>query len=296
MLIREEKADFTVKLMCRLLDVSKSSYYDWAKQKKPDGRYVPDRNAIKAEVLKCWEGSKGAMGGWSVWKTMLKGGHQVTLWLVRRLMRELGIHGAQKQKRLTTTVPDPNAASRDDLIRRDFTSPVPTIKLSGDITYLRLNPKTTLYLAVVIDLCTRMVVGWAVADHMRAELVVDALKNAWKAGLVAQGAVFHSDKGSQYTSKLYKGFADTIAVRLSTGRKATCFDNAVSESYFATLKKEWFYRNSFVDEAELKSSLAHYIEIYYNHKRPHSTLGGNTPWEEHELHMGDRKATMCEAA
>ena len=211
-------------------------------------------------------------------------------------MRELGIRGITPMKKVTTTSQDPKAPSCKDLIRRDFTSPVPTIKLAGDITYLRLNATTTLYLAVVIDLCTRMVVGWEIADNMRAELVVAALKKAWSAGMVALGAIFHSDKGSQYTSRLFGSFAETISVRLSQGRKATCFDNAVSESFFATLKKEWFYRESFSSREELERGLAQYIEIYYNCKRPHSTLDGNTPSEEYELHFKYWQDTMRKVA
>ena len=283
-------------MMCRLLDVSKQAYYDWKSPSRTDGRRAHDRDRLKEEVLRHWEASKGRMGAWSIWKKMNKAGVKITLWLVRTLMRELGIHGIQKEKKVITTVQDPTASSRIDLIKGDFTAPVPTIKLAGDITYLKLNAKTTLYLAVVIDLCTRMIVGWAVADNMRAPLVVDALRSAAKNGMVALGAIFHSDLGSQYTSKLYRDFCDSISVRLSCGRKATCFDNAVSESFFATLKKEWFYRESFPGEAELTASLTRYIEIYYNRQRPHSTLDGNTPVEEFDMHMRPVSATMRKAA
>jgi transposase InsO family protein len=200
-------------------------------------------------------------------------------------MREMGIYGIQPKHKVITTIADPDGPSREDLIRRDFTAPVPTIKLVGDITYLKVNSHTTLYLAVIIDLCTRMVVGWQVADNMRWTLVGDALKMAWRNGMVALGAIFHSDRGSQYTSKAYRDLADTFSVRLSSGRKATCADNAVAESFFATLKKEWFYRNDFSSPEELKASLSRYIEIYYNRQRPHSTLNGNTPLEEYEMHM-----------
>lgn len=236
------------------------------------------------------------MGVWSIWKKMNNSGTKISLWLVKILMRELGICGTQPKRKVITTLQDPSAAAREDLIRRNFTAPMPTIKLAGDITYLKLNAKTTLYLAVVIDLCTRMVVGWELADNMRATLVVAALKNAWRNGLVALGAIFHSDAGSQYTSRLFKGFTDTISVRLSRGRKATCFDNAVSESFFATLKKEWFYREKFTSEEELRASLARYIEVYYNRQRPHSTLDGNTPVEEFEMHMNPSFDTMDKAA
>jgi len=281
-------------MMLDLLQIPKSTYYGWRSPKKSDGRRVAGRDKLKADVYKRWKESKGVMGAWSIWTKMNKADTKITLWLVRKLMRELGISGIFKKRKTVTTVQDPTASSRDDLIKRDFTSPVPTIKLVGDITYLRLNARRTLYLAVVIDLCTRMVVGWELADNMKAGLVVSALKNAWRNGLVAVGAIFHSDKGSQYTSKLFRTFADSVTVRLSTGRKATCFDNACAESFFATLKKEWFYRNTFDSEEEMRASLARYIEVTYNRQRPHSTLDGNTPAEEYEMHMYPIKSVTIE--
>lgn len=283
-------------MMCRLLEVSKSAYHAWRRPGRVDARRAEGREEAGRMVLEEWDASGGVMGAWSVWKRLTKRGADVTLWLVRRLMREMGIRGAGSPRKEQTTKQDPGAKARTDLIRRDFTSPVPTIRLAGDITYIRLDANTTLYLAVVIDLCTRMVVGWELAGHMRAELVRDALAKAWRAGMVAIGAIFHSDKGSQYTSGLFGDFAKAISVRLSTGRKATCFDNAVSESFFATLKKEWLYRNSFSCREELASSLARYIEVYYNRRRPHSTLGGNTPAEEMGLHLDYWEATMDKAA
>ena len=248
------------------------------------------------DVFAQWEASKGRMGAWSIWKKLRSKGKGITLWLVKTLMRELGIRGITPKKKIVTTTQDPNAPSRKDLIRGDFTSPVPTIKLAGDITYLKLDNTTTLYLAVVIDLCTRMVVGWKLSDNMKAQLVVDALKSAWQTGMVAIGAIFHSDLGSQYTSRLFCEFAEMISVRLSSGRKATCFDNAICESFFATLKKEWFYRELFSDRRELEDSLAHYLEIYYNCQRPHSTLDGNTPSEEYGLHFSYWQDMMKKAA
>lgn len=294
-MIKAEKANFKVNMMCNVLKVSKSAYYAWRKG-KPDNRRADGRESLKSEIMRRFKESKGVMGGWSIWTTMINDGYKLSLWLMRKLMAELGIKATPKKKKFKTTVPDPAAALRPDLIRRDFTSPAPTIKLTSDITYLRLDKTTTLYLAVVIDLCTRMVVGWELANHMRTSLVVNALKMAWKNGLVALGAIFHSDRGSQYTSKALRSFADAICVRLSCGRKATCFDNAVAESFFATLKKEWYHRQHFASAEEMRASLGQYIEIYYNRMRPHSTLGGNTPAEEYDMHVLGSKAIMREAA
>ena len=147
-------------------------------------------------------------------------------------MSELGIRGICPNASKRTTVPDPEAPERPDLIRRDFSCPVPTTKLVGDITYLRTTGGF-IYLAVVIDLCTRMVVGWSIRDSMRAGLVVSALDMAYSRGYVAGGAISHSDRGSQYTSAELAAWAAAHGVRLSVGRTGSCHDNAVAESLCA---------------------------------------------------------------
>ena len=144
------------------------------------------------------------------------------------------------------------------MIKRDFTSPLPTCKLVGDITYLRTR-EGWLYLATVIDLCTRMVVGWAMSERMTAGIVVEALERAWRRGYVAGNAIFHSDRGSQYTSRILARWADEHDVRLSVGRTGSCHGSAVAESFFGTLKNEMY-------------SLRR-----YNRNRPHSTIGYQVP-------------------
>jgi transposase InsO family protein len=194
-------------------------------------------------------------------------------------MRALGIAGIQPHAKKRTTIPAPDAASRPDLIRRDFSAALPTIKLVGDITYLKTS-EGWLYLAVVIDLCTRMVVGWSMDVHMRTSLVISALRMAKKLGLVALGAIFHSDRGSQYTSKQYKEFADTGSVRLSVGCTGTCHDNAVAESFFSMLKNEMYYQQEFATRADARAAVMEYIEIDYNRQRRHSTIDYQIPAEK----------------
>ena len=152
-------------------------------------------------------------------------------------MRELGIKGCTPYKSKRTTIPDKNAKPKPDLMRRDFTSPIPTYKLVGDITYLRTH-QGWLYLSTVIDLNTRMVVGWSLSERMTADIVVNALASAKARGYVAENAIFHSDKGAQYTSRLLAEWARDNNVRLSCSRTGNCHDNAVAESFFATLKNE----------------------------------------------------------
>lgn len=161
------------------------------------------------------------------------------------------------------------------MIKRDFTSPLPTCKLVGDITYLRTR-EGRLYLATVIDLCTRMVVGWAMSERMTAGIVVEALERAWRRGYVAGNAIFHSDRGSQYTSRILARWADEHDVRLSVGRTGSCHGNAVAESFFGTLKNEMYSLRMWATREDARNGVIDYIERRYNRNRPplHDRLPG----------------------
>lgn len=187
-----------------------------------------------------------------------------------------GIRGVAPNSRKRATVPDPGAPPRPDLVRRNFEPPVPTTVLCGDITYLKTG-QGWLYLATVIDLCTRMVVGWSLSERMTADIAVSALDMARSRGYVAGGAIFHSDRGAQHTSRLLGEWASANDVRLSVGRTGSCHDNAVSESFFATLKNEMYSLRSWPTRAQARSAVVGYIEGYYNRARPHSTIGYQTP-------------------
>jgi putative transposase len=162
------------------------------------------------------------------------------------------------------------------LIRRDFSSPVPTTKLVGDITYLRTTGGF-IYLAVVIDLCTRMVVGWSIWDNMKAGLAVSALEMARSRGYVTGGAIFHSDRGSQYTSAELAAWAAAHDVRLSCSRTGSCHDNAIAESFFGTLKNEWYHHERLADASTTRHKAIEFIELYYNRFRPHESIGDRVP-------------------
>lgn len=161
-------------------------------------------------------------------------------------------------------------------MRRDFTSPVPTYKLVGDITYLRTG-EGWLFLATVIDLCTRMVVGWSLSDRMTADIAVAALESAKSRGYVAGNAIFHSDRGAQYTSRTLAEWARANDVRLSCSRTGNCRDNAVAESFFATLKNEMYHRRRFPTRDAAKHAVIEFIEADYTRRRPHSTIGYQVP-------------------
>lgn len=272
-----EKANYPIAMMARLLHVSRSGFYYWLKRAEPQDPWV----GLRARIEKLWLNSDKVFGARQIHSKLIAKNSEATLYRVRKCMSELGIAGCQPRSSKKTTVQDPNAPKRPDLIGRNFDAPIPATCLMGDITYLKTG-QGWLYLAVVIDLCTRMVVGWAMADHMRTSLIVSALDMAYARGYVAGNGIFHSDMGSQYTSHEFAQFADSIDVRLSVGRKATCYDNAVAESWFASLKNERYYRYSYATRDEAKVAVIDYIEAFYNRMRPHSSIGNQVPAEKME--------------
>jgi transposase InsO family protein len=242
----QEKANYPVAMMARLLKVARSGYYKWvkvtnggtvSKTRSPRAR---ERAWIAKLVLQAFRSAKMRHGARRIRAQLARLGVGASLWLVRKIMAELGLVAVQPRAAKRTTIPAADAQTRLDLVRRRFAPPVPGTHLVGDITYLKTG-EGWLYLATVIDLTTRMVIGWQMADHMRVSLVADALTMAHRTGLVAAGAVFHSDRGSVYTSADYTRLANSLDVRLSVGRTGVCWDNAVAESFFASLKNEMFH-------------------------------------------------------
>ena len=272
LLMRAERANHAVTMMARLLGVSASGFYAWLKKGEDDDPWA----ALRAETERVWLGSSKRFGARSILHSLPPQFAGTTLYRVRKCMRELGIRGVRKNRSKRTTIPDEGAAARPDLVRRDFTSPIPTYKLVGDITYLRTG-EGWLYLATVIDLCTRMVVGWAISERMTADIVVSALEMAWGRGYVAWGAIFHSDRGSQYTSRMLARWAEAHGMRLSVGRTGSCHDNAVAESFFSCLKGDMYDLKSWKTRSEARFAVVEFIEAYYNRAKPHSSVGWRIP-------------------
>jgi transposase InsO family protein len=276
-LIESEKANYPVVWMCRMLKVARSSYYAWttAVMSAAGAR----RHELAGEIVKVFHDFKEVYGCRRIARELNKNGVACSIGLVASIMREEGLRAVQPRAYKRTTQPGDAPVSHPDLIGGDFTpSPaaVPGDRLVGDITYLSTG-EGWLYLATVIDLATRMVVGWQMATHMRTSLVTDALQMAFDAGHVNPDAIFHSDRGCQYTSKEFAAFCKKIDVRPSVGRTGVCWDNAVAESFFATLKNEMYYRYRFDTRARARFSVAEYIEVFYNRKRMHSSIGYRTP-------------------
>jgi transposase InsO family protein len=274
--IDAEKANYPVAWMCRLLKVPRSSFYAWRNRAETAG--AARRRELAVLVRAAFEAGRGAYGCRRVAAVLNRDGHPCSVGLAADLMRELGLRACQPRAYKRTTVPGEEPVTSPDLIGRDFTAPAPGQRMVGDITYLRTG-EGWLYLATVIDLATRMVTGWQLADHMRASLVTDALQMAVTHGHVTPGAVFHSDRGAQYTSAEFARFCAARDIRASVGRTGVCWDNAAAESFFSALKNEMYHRQAFPDRARARFAVADYIEVFYNRQRLHSTLGYKTPLE-----------------
>jgi putative transposase len=274
--IDAEKANYKIAWMCRLLGVPRSSFYAW--RNRAETATAARRRELAVRVKAAFEGGRGAYGCRRVAAQLNRDGHPCSVGLVADLMRELGLRACQPRAYKRTTVPGEQPPASPDLIGRDFTAAAPGQRLVGDITYLKTG-EGWLYLATVIDLATRMVTGWQLASHMRTSLVTDALAMAITHGHVGPRAVFHSDRGTQYTSAEFTRFCKAHGVRTSVGRTGQCWDNAAAESFFAALKNEMYHRQAFPSPVRARFAVADYIEVFYNRQRLHSTLGYRTPFE-----------------
>jgi putative transposase len=278
--IEAEKANYDVAWMCRLLHVPRSSFYAWRNRVETAGQ--ARRRELAVDVARAFAAGRGAYGCRRVAAQLNREGRECSVGLVADLMRELGLAAVQPRAYKRTTVRGEDPLASPDLIARNF-SPGPGAggpgqRLVGDITYLRTG-EGWLYLATVIDLATRMVVGWQMAEHMRTSLVTDALEMAAAGGHVQPRAIFHSDRGTQYTSTNFHQYCQRIRVRTSVGRTGVCWDNAVAESFFSALKNEMFHHHRFDTRARARFAVADYIEVFYNRRRLHSSLGYRTPAE-----------------
>jgi putative transposase len=287
--IDAEKANYPIAWMCRQLGVPRSSFYAWRAQADTVTATAARRRLLSEQVQDVLDDSRGTYGCRRAAAELNRRGHPASVGLVADVMRELGLVACQPRAYKRTTIPGEDAVASPDLIEREFTAPAPGQRLVGDITYLRTG-EGWLYLATVIDLATRMVVGWQTAEHMRTSLVTDALVMAITGGHAPPQAIFHSDKGCQYTSGEFARFCATNKIRASVGRTGVCWDNAAAESFFATLKNEMFYRHRFDTRAKARFAVAEYIEIFYNRRRLHSSLGYRTPAEALTDHQAQAAA------
>lgn len=284
-LIHAEKAAYPIVLLCRVLKVSRSSYYAWCKGEAARRARQAADDALAHEIAVVHIASQHTYGVPRVHAELRRLGRRVNRKRVARVMRERDIRGVTRRKRRSLTRPDAKAKPAPDLIGRDFHAERPGTKLVGDMTYLP-TAEGWLYLACWLDLATREVVGYAMADHHRAELVVDALDMARGRGELEPGCVIHSDRGSEYTSTQFREHIGKFGLRQSCGRTGSCFDNAAAESFWALLKEEIGTR-TWPDRATTRAEVFNFIETFYNRRRlrKHKTFGYLTPAETRQRHQ-----------
>lgn len=274
--IEAEKAEQrNVAKACEMLEVSRSAFYEWH-QHVPSARQLAD-GELGERIQSIYDESRGTYGWPRVHLALRDEGVHVGRKRVARIMRTKGLIGRCRRRWIKTTISDPDVVAVD-LLKRTFGPD--TIELDrvyvGDITYIR-TWEGWLYLATVIDLASRRVVGWAMAEHLRAELVGDALRMAIDNRRPAPGAIFHSDRGTQYTSTEFTDLLAEHEMLQSLSRPRQCWDNAVAESFFASLKLECIYRQALPTRAHARRAVFDYIEVFYNRRRLHSALGYMTP-------------------
>jgi putative transposase len=276
-LIDAERTHHGVSPLARVLGVSRQGYYAW-KNRGPSRRARQDQ-ALTETIIKIHKRSRHTYGAPRIHAELRDDfGVLVGRKRVARLMRTARLEGVHRRRRRGLTRRDPAVVPPHDLVNRDFTAPAPNHVWTADITYVPTD-EGWLYLAVVLDVFSRRIVGWAMADHLRTDLVIDALEMAIWNRRPAPGLIHHSDQGTQYTSLSFSRRCRAAGIRTSTGSIADCYDNAVTESFFATLETELLDRHHLATRAQAKAACFDFIEGFYNPHRRHSTLGMLSPAE-----------------
>ena len=294
--VADHRATFEVKRLCQTVEVSRSSFYAWLDAAEARAERAAADDTL-AERIKAVHDADGAYGAPRITAelndgTIVGDAGRVNRKRVARVMRERGIAGLRLRRKVRTTIPDLDDTPVPDLLKRDFTAPAPNLRYVGDITYLPYDGGH-LYLATVIDCFSRRLVGWSIAEHMRTELVTDALRAAQRERGSLTGAVFHGDHGAQYTSKDYAKLCREIGVTQSMGAVGSSADNALAESFNATLKRETLRGAArWATARDARLAVFRWI-INYNTRRRHSACGYLSPIAyENTLHA----ATLSVAA
>lgn len=283
--------------MCQKLAVSCASYYRWLNPSQELSKAKALR-AKRSILVQCEYEASNRVAGAGQLVDLIRNNHKedIPKSTVLSIMKELGIEAKRMSAFKTTTVRDHQARTAhiknhmiDKLGKRDFRSSRPGAKLVGDITYLRTG-EGWLYLATVIDLYSRQIVGWSMGENTQTQLVIDAMELAVSRGFIQPGSVFHSDRGTQYTSDAFQGWCAAHGVRQSMGRTGVCWDNSVAESTFSTIKNEMYHHRAFTSRVAARTAVMEFIEVWYNRKRPHTAIGGLSPqmlldwyWEQNSV-------------
>lgn len=281
--IEAHRGEFYLDVMCRMLGVTRAGYFSWrgrpiSKRKTVDEQLGEEIEAIHGQ-------SKGRYGVPRIHAELKARGFLCSRRRVARLMRELGLRGKSRRKYKVTTKAAPGRQPVPDLVGRRFQVQKPNTVWAGDISYLPTK-EGWLYLAVMMDLHSRRVVGWAMGERFTTDLTLAALQMGVDRRQPPPGLIHHSDRGSQYSSHLYQQTLAEQNIRGSMGRKGDCFDNAVVESFFSTLKRELLLGQVFESRQEARTQVFEFIEVFYNRQRRHSTLGYRSPLEFEQINQG----------
>ena len=280
--INEHQRQMPVHRLCEILDVSRSAYYRWQKT----GPSIRERRneSLLPLVQKIHQQSRRTYGSPRIWDALCQQGICCGRHRIARLMRLHGIRAKTKRRFKVTTRSKRNQTSMPDLVRQHFTASRPNQIWTSDITYVWTHEGWA-YLAVVLDLCSRMIVGWELSARLTASLVTSAVERAVAWRNPSEGLVLHSDRGSQYASNELIALSKEHGIRLSMGRTGSCYDNAVTESFFHTFKTEHVYFTRFETRQDARTSIFDYIEVFYNRQRMHSTINNLSPVKyEQQLH------------
>jgi putative transposase len=277
----------TIGQMCAWLGVSTSGFYDW--RKRPQSDAAQRRELLKIKIKALFEANNEEYGYRRLHAALVRGGESVDDETVRKLVRELGLEPCQPKPWRRSLTEQGAAGPIPDLVNRDFTADKPGEKMVGDITYIDTR-EGWVYLATVIDCATRKMVGWAMDDNYKTPLISDAIRMAARNLDLPADAIFHSDRGSNYTSAEFANVLDKLGIRQSVGRTGICFDNALAESVNGTLKVELVHRKAYATRQAAMDDIARWIELRDNKTRLHSGLGYRTPQEVMDEYLHGQEA------
>jgi putative transposase len=276
--IAAEKASYPLALLCRVLGVARAGYYAW--RSRGLSARAQANVALTAELVRLYAASRRTYGAPRLHADLAAAGQRVGKKRVARLLQLAGLHGVSRRRATPrTTVTDPTAAVAPNVLQRQFTAVAPNHRWVGDITYLP-TAEGWLYLACLVDLYSRRVVGWALADHLRTALALEALELALgQRRPVAGELVHHTDRGCQYTAHAYRAILADHGITASMSRSGNCYDNALAESFNATIKGELVAQAHWATRQEARMAVFEWITVFYNRQRRHSSIGYRTPVE-----------------
>ena len=274
--IESQRGQYPIRVVCAALQVAPSGYYAW--RRRPQSRRAQANAALLTAIRQVHAESRGTYGSPRVHQALLRLGQRCGRHRVARLMRRAGVQGVPRRRWVRTTQRAAGEQYASYRLGRDFHAATANQKWVSDITAIPTG-EGWLYLATVLDLFSRRVVGWAMAGHMRAELVLEALQMAYVQRGAPRELIYHTDRGTQYTSTLVRSWVDAHGLRASMGRTGDCYDNSVAESFYATLKRECVDRQHSATRSAARTLIFEFLEAFYNRRRLHSTLGYLSPLE-----------------